>query len=517
MINKDTLTKMAVVLCTFWLVDRFIMSRFRSDNSCDQEVRSGQTFSAPDKKQIMRPLNHEIDFIDVRRTTQEQKSKINTSWGQLLFSSEGAALERLEFARHVNGVNVPINTIFPANEREDKAFLIALDEKTPYYYTLVQERERDDAFELTYEGSFGDGIVRKRFVVYKELCKLDLMLEIVPNRGLDRAVQARIFFPSPMIPSLTAQQTQALAQNAQGCIEKQLFDQINFNEYRALPTLFGSENRYFVHTMIADDQHFVTRGYYTKGIDASKLVTILEGPEIKESQSWTLSWYLGPKDIEAIAPVDERLEKVLDYSGWLAPLSKLLLKLLKLLYSYVHNYGFAIILLTLLIKLLMLPFTFNGERRMKRDGKEMQRRMQYAQQKYKNDPERLRAEQAEIARKHGLPQVLGCLPMLLQIPIFIALNRILSNAIELYRAPFVGWITDLSAPDPYYVLPILLALSMAIQALMGDAQQRPMMLGAALVIGGLSVTFSTGLVLYIAASTAIGVALTTLTKQFKVA
>lgn len=295
MINKDLLTKMAVVLCTFWLIDRFVMSRFRGDDRCDQKVRSGQTFSAPDKKQIVQPLNHEIDFIDVRRTAQEQKSKITTSWGQLLFSSEGAALERLEFSRHVNGVNVPITTIFPATEREDKAFLIALDEKSPYYYSLVHERERDDAFELAYEGNFGDGHIRKRFIVYKDICKMDLVLEVVPNRGIDRAVQARIFFPSPLIPSLEAQQTQAIAQNAQGCVEKKSFDAINFNEYRVLPALFGSEDRYFVHAMIADEQHFVTRGYYTKGIDAAKLITILEGPEIKDAQSWTVSWYLGPK------------------------------------------------------------------------------------------------------------------------------------------------------------------------------------------------------------------------------
>jgi YidC/Oxa1 family membrane protein insertase len=513
MITKDMLIKFALFMCTFWIIDRFVMSRFRSNESCSDEVRSGQTFSAPDKKQVMKPLNHEIDFIDVRRTAQEIKSKISTSWAQLVFSSEGAALERLDFTRNVNGINVPISTIYPATERENKAFLVALDEKTPYYYTLVRESEHDQTFDLVYEGSFGDGTVRKHFVIYKEICRMDLTLELIPRHGSDRMVQARIFFPSPLMPSLDAQQTQALAENMQGCIEKKPLDQVNFNEYRVSPALFGAENRYFVHTMIADEQHFVTRAYYTKGIEAAKLVTILEGPEVKETQRWTLSWYIGPKDIEAIAPVDERLEKVLDYSGFLAPLSKLLLKLLKLLYSYVHNYGFAIILLTLLMKLLLLPFTFNGERRMKTNGKEMQRRMQYAQAKFKNDPERLRMEQAEIMRKYGMPQLLGCLPMLLQIPIFIALNRVLSNAIELYQAPFVGWITDLSSPDKYYVLPIMLALAMVGQAFMGDAQQRPMMLGVAVLLGAFATTFSTGLVLYIAASTAIGVAISMLTKQ----
>jgi YidC/Oxa1 family membrane protein insertase len=170
----------------------------------------------------------------------------------------------------------------------------------------------------------------------------------------------------------------------------------------------------------------------------------------------------------------------------------------------VHNYGLAILLLTLIIKLIMLPFTIGGERGLKKSN-EVQKKMRYLEQKYKNDPERLRTEQAEVIKKHGLPQLASCLPMLAQFPIFIALSRVLNNSVDLYQAPFFGWITDLSAPDPYYILPVILFTSMIMQGLAGDPSQRMMTITAALLFTAFSANFAAGLVLYICASTLLGI------------
>jgi YidC/Oxa1 family membrane protein insertase len=230
----------------------------------------------------------------------------------------------------------------------------------------------------------------------------------------------------------------------------------------------------------------------------------------------TVSFYLGPKDEQAVAPVDARLEETFEHSGMLSPLSKLLLKLLNFIYRYVHNYGYAIIILTVLIRLFMLPFTLKGERSMKQ-GAQMQERMDYLKKKYKNDPERMRLEQAELIKKHGMPQIVGCLPMLLQFPIFIALNRVLSNSVELYQAPFIGWLQDLSAPDPYYVLPILIMLSMLANAFTLDPKQRTTMIIAAVALGAFSINFASGLLIYLIASTVAGVLQSYFTKSLRTA
>lgn len=507
---KDMVVIIGFALLTTWGIDYFILNRFREQES--EVVRSGQSFNAPERRRVMRPLIREIDFIDKKRVNREIISEVETEWANLTFSSDGAALERLEFKRKRHGAANDMITIFPTLEREQKAFLVALHERTPYFFSLVDRQDGPESIQLIYEGDFGSGTLRKRFSILKNIHKVDLTIEIEPKDAKSKT-SVRIFYPSPVMPEVSRDQISGVMSNVKGGLDKITFANVNLQEGWWAPTIFGSENRYFVHALVADDNNFVDRAYYTTTPD-QKLLSILESAEVDQKDSWTVSFYLGPKDEQAMAPVDERLEQTLDYSGLLAPLSKLLLKLLNWIYGYVQNYGWAIIILTILMRLFMLPFTLRGERNMKKGG-EMQKKMQYLQQKYKNDPERLRIEQAELIKKHGMPQLTGCLPLLIQFPVFIALNRVLSNSIELYKAPFIGWITDLSAPDPYYLLPAIIGISMLVNAFTLDPKQRTMMMVAALVIGAFSINFSSGLLLYISISTLLGVVQSKLMKKTK--
>jgi len=134
-------------------------------------------------------------------------------------------------------------------------------------------------------------------------------------------------------------------------------------------------------------------------------------------------------------------------------------------------------------------------------------------QRYKDDPETLAREQAEVMRKFGAPMLSGCLPLLLQIPIFFALSRLLSNSFELYQAPML-WISDLSASDPYYIFPVLVAGSMLLNAASADAQQRFQMIAIALVLGAVTANLSAGLALYLTVSTALGLLQSRLVSAF---
>lgn len=180
--------------------------------------------------------------------------------------------------------------------------------------------------------------------------------------------------------------------------------------------------------------------------------------------------YIGPKDYELLNKLDStrNLEKAIDY-GSLAFLCKILLILLKTFYKWTYNWGIAVILLTVLVKIILLPLTQKSYKSMKNLQEKMNQLkplLDEINEKYANDKDLRTQKTMELYQRYGinpLSQLSGCLPMLLQMPIWIALYTTLAKSVELYHSPFFGWLKDLSQPDPYYILPILLGASMVVQ------------------------------------------------------
>ncbi len=464
-----------------------------------------------------KPLNLEIDFLDKKTSKKALVTELDTELTRYRFSTEGASLENIEFKRNWGGKESYLTTIFApsAVDKEKRCFLVALDQKTPFYFELIEKTETDDYFRLVYSANFQDGIMEKRFIIDKKLFKIDLILTLEPKEGLQESLNPRIFYPAPIVPELGNKDIiKGVVGDAYDRI--QLLDKTEENLAKSWtkPTLFGAQNRYFIHAFVHDKDNFVQRGYF-KVFDLENLFSVLEGPEIKTKTSWQISFYVGPKEDEALVAVDTRLEQTLNY-GWLGkisrPVSKILLSILKLIYDYCKNYGLAIIILTILMKLILLPFTYKSEQNMKK-GIEYQKKLDYLQSKYKHDKEALRAAQAELLRKHGVPGLASCLPLLLQMPLFIALSWVISNSIELFMAPFL-WINDLSMPDPYYILPILVGLAMIFHAPAADPKKRISSFAVAVLFAAFATTFSAGLGLYIFTSTALGVLQAQITKRF---
>jgi len=514
---KDLIFPIALALITTMIIQYFFFGGKKTQTD-DTQVRSGQAFKAPKTRQEIKPLNKEIDFIDEKRLYPTVETKIETKLATFVFTNDGAALSRLEFHGDLDGDLQAIGTVFPvaSTERERKCLLLAMGEKTPYYYKFMGKEETDLAIQVRYryDSPNNDIVVDKLFTVYKKTHKIDLMTTVTPKKKLaeDQSLQARIFFPSPIMPQLgKSNVVSAVVVNEKGAVQKTLMSKLDEYVGYLNPKLFGTDSKYFVQVMIEDPNQFVKRAYYKS--EDTVLFSILEGPDFNEKSSWTVSFYFGPKEEKAMATVDARLEKTLEYSGWLAPIAKFLLMILKFLYKYLHNYGLAIIVLTLLIKLLLLPFSIKAESGMKKRVA-FQKKLDYLQKKYKDDKVTLARERAELIKKHGMPGLGGCLPLLLQLPIFFALTRVLGSSIELYKAPFL-WINDLSAKDPYYILPILISISMLIQAATTDPKQRFTIIAMALVFGAISANFSAGLSLYIFSSVLLGLIQTALVKKIK--
>lgn len=199
---------------------------------------------------------------------------------------------------------------------------------------------------------------------------------------------------------------------------------------------------------------------------------------------------------------------VVDY-GWLTFIAVLLFELLTLVHTGVHNWGIAIILLTLAIKLLFYPLSSAAYRSMAK-MKEEAPRIKQMQEKYGNDKQRMQQEMMALYREKKINPVGGCLPILVQIPVFIALYWVLLGSVELRQAPFAGWIQDLSAPDPYFILPLIMGVAMFLQTRLSPAPPDPTqaMIMKVMPIGfaAFSVFFPAGLVLYWAINTILSIA-----------
>ena len=218
------------------------------------------------------------------------------------------------------------------------------------------------------------------------------------------------------------------------------------------------------------------------------------------SETFHMELFAGPKLQKRLDDVAPGFDLTIDY-GILTPLSAPLFWVLDLLHSVLGNWGWAIVVLTLLVKMAMYKLSeaqFRSFGKMRHFGP----RIQELRERYGDDRQKLNQAMMDLYKKEGFNPLGGCLPMLVQFPVFIALYWVLLESVELRQAPFIGWITNLSTPDPYYVLPILFGISMFLQqklsgqmATMEPMQQRIMM-AMPIMLTAFFTLFPAGLVLY---------------------
>ena len=270
-------------------------------------------------------------------------------------------------------------------------------------------------------------------------------------------------------------------------------------EYGSDTVWSGFENKYFMAVGVPL-KGAVSKVQVEK--TAAGIENRLETPylTLDQGQSRTFDFllYFGPRDLRILKSVDHQLAKAIDF-GFFSILAVPLLHVLQFFYTYVGNYGVAIILITIIIKLLFWPLTQKSYTSMKSMQK-LQPEMQKIRTKYKNDKERLNREMMELYKTHRVNPLGGCLPMLVQIPVFFALYRVLLDSIELRHAPFAFWLTDLSAKDPYYITPLIMGATMFLQQKMSpstmDPTQAKIFMLMPVVFTFLFLNFPSGLVIY---------------------
>lgn len=266
------------------------------------------------------------------------------------------------------------------------------------------------------------------------------------------------------------------------------------------PAWIAMVQHYFASAWIPGDK--VARDIYAGRIDnglyrigmQTPLGVVASGSSIVEKAKL----FVGPQEervLETIAPGFELLK---DY-GYLTILAKPIFWLLDNIHSYVGNWGWSIILLTILIKLVFFPLSAASYKSMAR-MKEVQPRLVAMKEQYKGEPQKLNQAMMEMYRKEKINPLGGCLPVVIQIPVFISLYWVLLSSVEMRGAPWVLWIHDLSVPDPYYILPVIMAASMFVQTKLNptppDPVQAKIMMYMPIVFSVMFFFFPAGLVLY---------------------
>ncbi len=274
------------------------------------------------------------------------------------------------------------------------------------------------------------------------------------------------------------------------------------------------EDRYFISGLIPSAPDNATMHISMKNelLESALIHPFTLAPGTQHESGFTL--FLGPKSLKLLRKLDTGLEKAI-YFGWFDFIAKPCLWLMNFLHDLIPNYGVAIIILTLLVKGILWPLGNKGYKSMN-EMKKIQPLMADIREKYKDDKARMNQEIMNLYKTYKINPVGGCLPMILQIPVFFALYRMLYEAIELRHAPFFGWINDLSAPDRLFhfsfsipfmeppfgipVLTIIMGATMFIQQKMspppGDPAQAKMMMMMPVVFTFIFINFSSGLVLY---------------------
>ncbi len=296
-------------------------------------------------------------------------------------------------------------------------------------------------------------------------------------------------------------------------LKKDIAKDVKADEPEKIPgaaAWFGFDTKYFMTALVTDTltgsaveitriDDALARGAITMGD-----VSFPAGSPVEKD---TII-YFGPKQVDILNQMGHSLSSAIDY-GFFGFLSIPLVWLLTFFYSVFKNYGVAIILLTVVVRIVLFPFTYKSMKSMK-EMQKVQPLMMELREKYKNDKEKLNQEVMRLYQSHKINPLGGCLPLLLQLPVFIALYKALYVAIELRHSPFIFWIKDLSEMDPYYVTPIIMGASYFVQQKLTptsmDPTQQKIMLLMPIIFTVIFLNLPAGLVLYFFVSNLLSIA-----------
>lgn len=421
-------------------------------------------------------------YLKGDKYTQPHQEGIFTHIGRLfgVVSGENKKLEKLPLLAN-NVPLYPLQMIFTDENYRKKA------NETKYSADKTHIVLTDKAETLTLTQNLGDLIVKKIITIepnmtYKVKIELNKKTQYLISNGM----RPNADYESYVFHGVILQKNSGSIEKIEDGDAKSEGE--NFND----ALYVASVDRYYTSLLFSIDKPLsLSVGAFSKGLP-TPFINVSSENEI-------LHGYIGPKDHRVLESINPNLISVVEY-GRITFFAKYIFSLLNFLHQYIGNWGIAIIVLTIIIRIILFPLSFKGMVGMQK-LKDLAPKMKDLQAKHKGDPQKLQAAMMELYKKHGANPLGGCLPLVLQIPVFFAIYRVLYNAVELKNAPLILWIHDLSVMDPYFVLPLLMGFSMYLQQSLTpttftDPMQEKVFKWLPVIFTFFLITFPAGLILY---------------------
>lgn len=500
--EKRALIAIAISFLILFLYQLFFMK---------SEPQKSRQLPAKEKQETI-PAAPEVTKPDIpipeNTTFEEKEIKIETDLYSAIFTSRGASLKyyALKTYKDKNGENVVLLKnpgIKPPLSIGSKEDLELSDVNFSTYGKDLELNKIDKTGTLIFEYSHEGSTLKRTYTFYNDSFKIDIRDEVtgLPAYWITVGTEFGIYDSkdtSVHIGPVLLKEADRIEFNAQ-----KLNEQKSFHENLKW---IAQEDKYFFASLVPLTPMEEARVWKLKN---SPLIAFRSKQDINN-----FILYAGPKEYDTLKALNLGLEHIVDF-GFFSIVAIPLFWILKFFYTLVGNYGWAIIILTLIVRIPFIPLVNKSQKSMKK-MQEIQPKMAEIREKYKKDPQRMQKEMMDLYKKHKVNPIGGCLPILLQIPIFFALYKILLIAIELRNAPFMLWIKDLSAPDTLFghipswfpliggfavgPLPILMGITMIIQQKMTptslDPTQNKIMMLMPIIFTFLFLNFASGLVLY---------------------
>ena len=471
---------------TFLFIGLLLVS-FLLFQEWNNEKLQANTDTSATTQQVAAPANQIAQEDDVPASTQNDVpaavSKavrsvitVKTDLLAVQIDTKGGDIVEAKLLQHAetHGSDTPFLLLgeFEGREYISQSGLIGLNgpdaspEGRPVY-TAQQKAYELSGDELRVPLTFVDnkGVQYTKTYVFKA-GKYDVGLEYNVNNGTENPIQVQLYTQVKRTVQAKGSMVDQTYLGATYGTSEEPYEKYSFEDMAEANLNKNTQGGY-----IAFIQHYFLSAWVPEQSVNNTIYTLLrnnqgiigikgEAVNVQANTTATINstFYMGPKDGDTLEALHEDLDLAVDF-GWLWFISQPLLVLLKLLYSFIGNWGVAIIAITILVKMALYPLTKAQYTSMAK-MRALQPKMQQLKERYGDDRQKMGQATMELYRKEKVNPMGGCLPLLLQMPIFLALFYVFLESPELRHAEFMFWLTDLSAKDPYYVLPILFGASM---------------------------------------------------------
>jgi YidC/Oxa1 family membrane protein insertase len=525
--DKRTLLALALSFVVF-LVWSLLFGPKPKETPTEKQATPAREESQPPAKERKRPPGPKRELMpEAERGSPD--ITVETELYTAVFSGSGPQIKSFQLTQYRSKPekDSPLKELVQVNNKDGYGLSLGfLGENIPNIewdsYKVnpqnIAVRAGEEPESLIYEWESPQGIrIRTEFLFYAD--KYEIGLSVTVANKSDYVIDDTLLFNIAHVPQETRKSYgsfEGMALLLDNNLEEVKAGKIEGKQFLGQISWIAYEEPYFMAAIISENDKKAT----AKGAvlpDGEIRISYIPPPfNLGKDQSMTKTFalYLGPRDLYILKTLNKNLAKAINF-GWFDIIAKPLLVALRFFNKYLSNYGLSIILLTILIKILFWPLTRKSYQSMK-EMRKLQPMMAKMREKYKNNKQEMNKQLMGLYKTYKINPMGGCLPMLVQMPVFFAFYRILPNSIELRHAPFVLWVNDLSAPErlfsfpftiplmaPPYGIPVLTLLmgaSMFLQQKMtpmtGDPAQAKMMMLLPIVFTFLFINFPSGLVLY---------------------